>query len=73
MFERKLIHQRTSSGRTAAKARGVSFGCPPKLTADQISLGKRLVEEGSSLRGAAKLFKCHPATLYRAHAPLEEV
>jgi len=73
MFERKLIHQRTSSGRTAAKARGVRFGRPPKLTADQISLGRRLVEEGTSVREAAKLLKCHPATLYRALAPLEEV
>ena len=73
MFERKLIHQRTSSGRTAAKARGVRFGRPPKLTADQISLGRRLVEEGTSVREAAKLLKCHPATLYRALASLEEV
>lgn len=72
-FERELIHQRTSSGRTAAKARGVRFGRPPKLTTDQISLGKRLVEEGTSVREAAKLLKCHHATLYRALAPLEEV
>ena len=72
-FERELIYQRTSSGRTAAKARGVRFGRPPKLTADQVSLGKRLVEEGTSVREAAKLLKCHHATLYRALAPLEEV
>lgn len=71
-FERELIHQRTSSGRTAAKARGVRFGRPPKLTADQISLGKRLVEEGTSVREAAKLLKCHHATLYRALAPSQE-
>lgn len=32
-FERALIHHRTSSGRIAAKARGVRFGRPPKLTA----------------------------------------
>ena len=30
-FERDLIHQRTSSGRVAARARGVRFGRPPKL------------------------------------------
>lgn len=64
-FERDLIHQRTSSGRTAARARGVRFGRPPKLTADQIALGKRLVGEGTSVREAAKLLKCHHATLYR--------
>lgn len=65
-FERELIHQRTSSGRVAAKPRGVRFGRPPKLTADQVALGERLVGEGTSVREAAKLLKCHHATLYRA-------
>ena len=68
-FERALIHQRTSTGRVAAKARGVRFGRPPKLTVDQIALGSRLVDEGTSVREAAKLLKCHHATLYRALQP----
>ena len=67
-FERALIHQRTSSGRPAAMARGVRFGRPPKLTPDQVTLGRRLVGEGTSVRQAAKLLKCHYATLYRALA-----
>ena len=71
-FERSLIHQRTSTGRDAAKKRGVRFGRPPKLTADQVALGRRLVEEGASVRDAAALLKCHHATLYRAlPAPLD--
>ena len=65
-FERALIHQRTSSGRVAAMARGVRFGRPPKLAAEQVALGIRLVNEGTSVREAAKLLKCHHATLYRA-------
>ncbi len=68
-FERELIHQRTSTGRVAAKARGVRFGRPPKLTVDQIALGERLVGEGTSVREAAKLLQCHHATLYRALTP----
>jgi DNA invertase Pin-like site-specific DNA recombinase len=67
-FERDLIHQRTSTGREAAKARGVRFGRPPKLSPEQITLGERLIEEGTSVREAAKLLKCHHATLYRALA-----
>lgn len=67
-FERELIHQRTSTGRVAAKVRGVRFGRPPKLTPDQIALGERLVSEGTSVREVAKLLKCHHATLYRALA-----
>lgn len=65
-FERALIHQRTSTGRTAARARGVRFGRPPKLTGEQIALGRRLVDEGTSVRETAKLLQCHHATLYRA-------
>ena len=65
-FERALIHQRTSAGREAANARGVKFGRKPKLTPDQAALGRRLVNEGTAVREAAKLLKCHHATLYRA-------
>ena len=65
-FKRALIHQRTSSGRVAARMRGVRFGRPPKLTPEQIALGRRLVDEGTSVREVAKvILKCHPATLYR--------
>ena len=65
-FELALIHQRTSTGRVAAKARGGRFGRPPELTGEQISLGLWLVSEGTLVREAAKLLKCHHATLYRA-------
>lgn len=37
-FERSLILERTSSGRTAAKARGVRFGPPSSLTPEQVAL-----------------------------------
>ena len=74
-FERSLIGERTTSGRKAAQARGVRFGRPSVLTAEQVALGRRLVEEGKSVREIAQnLLKCHPATLYRGlerpHAPM---
>ena len=65
-FERALISERTGTGRIAAKARGVRFGRPPKLTADQIALAQRLIGEGRSLRDAAKILNVHVSTLYRA-------
>ena len=34
-FERELIRARTGEGRSRAKARGIRFGRPPKLTAHQ--------------------------------------
>jgi DNA invertase Pin-like site-specific DNA recombinase len=64
-FERELIRQRTSLGREAAKKRGVKFGRPAKLSAEQVALGKRLIEEGRSVREVAKVLNCHHATLYR--------
>ncbi len=65
-FEQALILGRTSAGREAAKQRGVQFGRPPALTPDQVALGRRLVVEGTSVRAAAKVLRCHHATLYRA-------
>ena len=64
-FERALTTSEPVR-RLAAKARGVRFGRPPKLTPEQIALGRRLVDEGTSVREVAKvILKCHPATLYR--------
>jgi len=68
-FERALILGRTSAGREAAKQRGVRFGRPPALTPDQVALGRRLVDEGTSVRAVAKVLRCHHATLYRALDP----
>jgi DNA invertase Pin-like site-specific DNA recombinase len=65
-FERALIQERTGAGRTAAMRRGVRFGRPDKLAADQISLAHRLLEEGRSAGEVAAMFKVHRATLYRA-------
>jgi DNA invertase Pin-like site-specific DNA recombinase len=65
-FERELIQERTRAGRTAAQARGVRFGRPPKLTADRIALARRLVGEGTSVPDASKILNVHRATLYRA-------
>lgn len=64
-FERSLIHERTSGGRAAAKAKGVRFGRPPALSAEQIGLARQLVEEGQNPRAVAQILKVHPATLYR--------
>src|SRR3954454_14127945 len=65
-LERELIRERTHAGRKAAKARGVRFGRPPKLTADQLALARRLVTDGTSIPDASKILNVHRATLYRA-------
>ena len=64
-FERSLIYDRTSSGRAAAKAKGVRFGRPPALSAEQIALARKLIDEGQTARNVAAMLKVHPATLYR--------
>ncbi|MBK8754716.1 MAG: recombinase family protein [Candidatus Competibacteraceae bacterium] len=65
-FERTLIAERTHTGRLAAQQKGVRFGRPPVLSAEQIALGQRLLAEGASVREAARILRCHHATLYRA-------
>ena len=65
-FERALIHQRTGAGRAAARARGVRFGRPPKLSAEQVIVARRLIDEGTAVRETARILNVHTATLYRA-------
>ena len=65
-FERALIAERTSAGRYAARKRGVRFGRPSKLSSEQITLGRRLIAEGNSVRDVARILNCHHATLYRS-------
>jgi DNA invertase Pin-like site-specific DNA recombinase len=65
-FERALIQERTGAGRAAAMQRGVRFGRPAKLAADQVALARRLLEEGTAAGEVARMFKVHRATLYRA-------
>src|SRR3954447_23247818 len=53
-FERELIRERTRAGRVVAKQRGVKFGRPHRLNAEQLKLAKRLLVEGKSAREVAQ-------------------
>jgi len=64
-FERSLILARTEEGRKAAMARGVAFGRPAKLRADQKEVVHELVNAGRSISSVARTFDVHPATIYR--------
>jgi len=68
-FERDLIRERTGAGRVDAQKRGVRFGRPKKMNADQRKLALRLLQEGKSVREVARTFSVHPATLYRIAKP----
>ncbi len=67
-FERELIRERTSAGRATARARGVRFGRPAKLSAEQCALSERLLAESSSPAEVARMFGVHRSTIYRALA-----
>ena len=68
-FERTLILSRTHDGRQAAMARGVAFGRPKKMRADQQELARQLVHDGKSISAVARTFNVHPATIYRCLEP----
>lgn len=65
-FERSLIAERTSAGRTAAKARGVRFGRKPKLTPQQIEHATKLSASGTPVVEIAQLLNVSKFTVYRA-------
>jgi DNA invertase Pin-like site-specific DNA recombinase len=66
-FERRIIGERTKAGMASAKARGITLGRPPKLTAAQISSARRDLAAGtrSTAEIAARL-SVAPVTLARA-------
>jgi DNA invertase Pin-like site-specific DNA recombinase len=65
-FEPSLIAERTSAGRAAARARGVRFGRPSKLSAQQMRHAAELRDAGKRVVDIAALLNVHPVTCYRA-------
>jgi len=65
-FERCLIIDRTTTGRAAAKARGVKFGPRPTLSAAQIQHARELIEQKKyTVKAVADLLGVHRSTIYR--------
>ena len=67
-FERELIKERTGAGRLAAKARGVRFGKPHKLSKEQVALAKRLLMEEHTAAQVGQMLGVDRSTIYRAIA-----
>ena len=64
-FERALIHERTSAGLKAAKARGVRLGRKPSITEAQAKHARSLIDSGENPRSVARSFGIGRTTLYR--------
>jgi DNA invertase Pin-like site-specific DNA recombinase len=64
-FERELIRERTSEGRKRAKARGVKFGRPNKLTLHQHAEALARVAAGESMADVARSYNVHRSTISR--------
>jgi DNA invertase Pin-like site-specific DNA recombinase len=67
-LERSLISERTRAGVKDAQRRGVKFGRKPKLTPQQITHARKLIDAGERREDVADLFKVSRTTLYRALA-----
>jgi DNA invertase Pin-like site-specific DNA recombinase len=65
-FERALIAERTFAGRQAAKERGVKFGRPRALSAEQLAHALELAAGGTRVAEVAKLLGCSRSSAYRA-------
>jgi DNA invertase Pin-like site-specific DNA recombinase len=68
-FERELIRARTDDGRKRAKARGVKFGRPLKLTAHQRPEAIQRLAEGAVQADLARSYGMSQATISRLAAP----
>jgi DNA invertase Pin-like site-specific DNA recombinase len=67
-FERELIRARTDDGRKRAKARGVKFGRPVKLTAHQRKEALQRLSEGAVQADLARSYGVSQATISRLAA-----
>jgi DNA invertase Pin-like site-specific DNA recombinase len=68
-FERELIRARTDDGRKRAKARGVRFGRPVKLTAHQRQEASQRLADGAVQADLARSYGVSQATISRLAAP----
>jgi DNA invertase Pin-like site-specific DNA recombinase len=64
-FERTLIRSRTGEGRERAKARGVRFGRPKKLSVHQRREAIDRINAGEAVAEVARTFGVDRATVYR--------
>jgi DNA invertase Pin-like site-specific DNA recombinase len=67
-FERELIRARTGEGRKRAKARGVRFGRPTKLTAHQRQEALQRLAAGETQSDVARSYNLSSATISRLAA-----
>jgi DNA invertase Pin-like site-specific DNA recombinase len=72
-FERELIRARTGEGRKRAKARGVRFGRPRKMTAHQRQEALRRLAAGETQADVARTYNVDATTISRlaAGSPFE--
>src|SRR5215469_5745317 len=64
-FERELIRARTDDGRKRAKARGVRFGRPRKLTPHQRQEALQRLHAGETQADVARTYNVDPTTIGR--------
>jgi DNA invertase Pin-like site-specific DNA recombinase len=69
-FERHLINARTDEGRKRAKARGVRFGRPSKLTPHQRTEALGRLAAGETQADVARTYAVDPTTIGRLQARL---
>ncbi|WP_213360895.1 recombinase family protein [Brachymonas denitrificans] len=68
-FERSLIRERCASGIAAARARGVRFGRPERLTDDQKAEVLRLYRSGVTRSAICRKFSVSPDVVLRIVDP----
>jgi DNA invertase Pin-like site-specific DNA recombinase len=65
-FQRAVIRENQKAGIIAAKRRGKHLGRPRKITPEQLTHARGLIDAGTPVSQAAELFKVDRATMHRA-------
>jgi DNA invertase Pin-like site-specific DNA recombinase len=68
-FERELIIARTGDGRARAKAKGVRFGRPRKLTPHQRQEALQRLADGETQADVARTYNVDATTIGRLASP----
>jgi DNA invertase Pin-like site-specific DNA recombinase len=68
-LERRRLFERTARGREDAKAKGVRFGCKPKLTEHQQREARARAAAGETQRSIARSYNVSQATISRLVPP----
>jgi DNA invertase Pin-like site-specific DNA recombinase len=64
-YERELLHERQAAAAAVARANGKHVGRPRRMTADQLRMVCRMIDDGESVTDVCRVLQVPRSTFYR--------